>query len=108
MDTLETIDTETFNVAKILYDRTIDLGAHPNERALSSNLIMTKTKTHVDFRLNYLTGDTPEHKLCLKTTAQIGVCSLGIFKAIYRERYDITGISDKLRKSRNRDSNQLY
>lgn len=104
LDFLAKIDNNLYQATNSLYNRTIDYGAHPNERALTSNLRRSEKNGYITFDLNYLTGDSPGLRLCLKSTAQIGVCSLYIFRHIYLERYDILGISailDKLKKSYN-------
>ena len=95
-DFLSKVDKNLYQMANTLYKRTIDYGAHPNEAALTSNLKLSKGQDYVKFNLNYLTGDSLLLRLCLKTNAQIGVCSLYIFRHVYRERYDIVGISDML------------
>ncbi len=95
---LQKIDKNLHNSIGTLYERTIDYGAHPNERALSSNLRMEKTEEHVKFTLNYMAGNSPELLLCLKTTAQVGAGGLLVFKNIYQQRFDILGISHALEK----------
>ena len=83
-------------VAVKLYDRTIDFGAHPNERALMQTLKMTKQCETVEFKMAYLEGDSDQLQLALKTTAQVGVCALSLFRPVYKERFDILGITDSL------------
>jgi hypothetical protein len=103
-DFLAEIDNNLYQATNSLYNRTIDYGAHPNERALTSNLRRTEKNNCITFDLNYLTGNSLGLRLCLKSTAQIGVCSLYIFRHVYFERYDILGIAaklDKLKKSYN-------
>ena len=95
---LEKEDRKINNIAKILYEMTIDYGAHPNERAFMSLMSQSKDEQKIDFKMYYLIGDSLPFQLCLKNTARIGVCSLDIFKLIYRHRFDILGISDKLEK----------
>ena len=97
---LASSDASTGEIASDLYEFTIDYGAHPNERALTSNLLITETDTARRFELQYLSGHSPELDLCLKTNAQVGVCSLLIFRLIYRERFDILGISEELQALR--------
>ncbi len=47
----------------------------------------------IDYRLN------PEaFGLGLKSCARVGVCSLMIFRNIFRERFDILGLSDDLQR----------
>jgi len=85
-------------IAKDLYEMTIDYGAHPNEYAFMSLMSQSKDEQKVDFKMYYLIGDSSPFRLCLKNSARIGVCSLYIFKLIYRHRFDILRISDKLEK----------
>ena len=77
--------------AELLYERTIDHGAHPNERALMQMLQIAEKAEHVEFKAIYLEGDSDQLRLALKTTAQVGVCTLSLFRSIYRERFDILG-----------------
>jgi len=96
IDLLEKEDDRLGNIAKDLYERTIDYGGHPNERAL-----LSVTTKHVDedktrFQSAYLIGKEPALELCLKSCSQIGACSLSIFQMIYKERFDILGLSDAL------------
>lgn len=93
---LKTVDPKIFKTATLLYERTIDYGAHPNELALTSLLKKTEEGDMVNFKLNYLSGYTPAFHLTLKTTAQVGLCSLYIFKNVYSDRFKILGISQKL------------
>lgn len=84
-------------VAKALYERTIDSGAHPNELALMQALQMDKRADHIEFKTIYLDDNSVALLAALKTTAQVGVCSLSLFRLIYRERFDIMGVTDLLR-----------
>lgn len=93
---LELNDPRTHSVAEALYHRTIDYGAHPNEKALFSAFRQTKEKDGVRFDVLYLTGHTLALHLCLKSCAQVGICSLDVFRNIFKERFDILGISEKL------------
>ena len=56
---LESIDLNIYKTTKLLYDRTIDYGAHPNELALTSLLRKTEEESNIHFSLNYLSGNTP-------------------------------------------------
>jgi len=93
---LDSVDPATGEVTHHLYDRTIDYGAHPNERALSSNFRRETDERKQTFRLLYLDGDSPTLRLCLKTNAQVGLCSLKIFELVFPERFNLLGISQKL------------
>lgn len=94
---LEKEDRNINNIAKNFYEMTIDYGAHSNVRAFMSLMSQSKDKQNV-FKMYYLIGNSLPLRLCLKNLARIGVCSLDIFKLIYRHNFDILGISDKLEK----------
>lgn len=87
-------------VAKVLYERTIDSGAHPNELALMQALQMDKRADHIEFKSIYLDANSVSLLAALKTTAQVGVCTLSLFRLIYRERFDIMGVTDLLRHAK--------
>jgi len=83
-------------VAQELYDQTIDYGAHPNELALMQTLHIKEGEEQVEFKIVYLEGESDQLALALKTTAQIGVCSISLLRDIYKERYDILGVTNIL------------
>lgn len=96
LNTLKACSPLEHEVMQALYERTIDMGGHPNELAFSQILKMDRQEKHVHFGMTYLDGDSPALRLCLKTTAQAGVCMLGVFRLISKERFDILGLSDTL------------
>ena len=51
---------------------------------------------NVEFKIIYLEGNSDQLKLALKTTAQVGVCALSLFRSVYRERFDILGVTGAL------------
>ena len=51
---------------------------------------------HIEFNIVYLEADPEQLKLALKTTAQVGVCALSLFRSVYRERFDILGVTEAL------------
>ena len=89
-------DAKEGAVAKRLYEQTIDLGAHPNELALMQTLKINKSADRIEFKSNYLDQDSVALSLALKTTAQVGVCALSLFRVIYPERFNIVGVTDLL------------
>jgi len=95
---LKVVDLKIYKTTTLLYERTIDYGAHPNELALTSLLKKIEEKDMIKFNLDYLSGYNPAFHLSLKTTAQVGICSLYIFKNVYSDRFKILGISEKLDK----------
>ena len=53
-NTLTSLNNATAERAKLLYERTIDFGAHPNELALSQSLQMSENKDNIEFNVIYL------------------------------------------------------
>jgi hypothetical protein len=92
-------DNDLGGIANTLYDHIIDYGAHPNPNAFLTNMSLLKEiDGSTTYRNYYLSGNTPGLQLCIKSVSRIGVCCLKIFKHIYKERYDLLGITVKLRK----------
>lgn len=76
-----------------LYERTIDFGGHPNERAVTGSMTMTDDDGRTEIQPIYLHGDSIHLDHALKTTAQVGLGCLFIFRHIFQERFEILGIS---------------
>ncbi|MGA9364560.1 MAG: hypothetical protein WBW16_09355 [Bacteroidota bacterium] len=96
MQTLRADDQPTHAVADRLYQQAIDMGAHPNQLAVTSNLRMDTVDTKTLLRLAYLSGDPLAIAACQKANAQVGVCCLRIFRNVYKQRFDLLGITQDL------------
>ena len=80
-----------------LYQRTIDYGAHPNEAALYGSMKMLKPKAGGRrMEIGQLQGHGVGMDFALKTAAEVGVCALKIFETIFPERFNTTGVSERL------------
>lgn len=99
-DTLRVADANEARVAEELYERCIDYGAHPNERALTQSLRTETGPDVVNFQIIYLTADPLVFRVCLRSAAQVGVSVLGIFRLVFRERFDLTDLRDELTRAR--------
>jgi hypothetical protein len=86
------------SIADQLYERAIDFGGHPNERALSQVLKLSETEADRLLHVNYLSGHTVAFQSCLKSTAQVGVLVLKVFQKVFPERYDLLGLSERLKE----------
>lgn len=96
LDTLKAEASKEASLAEQLYERCIDYGGHPNERALTQSLTQEEKETAISFEITYLSADPTVTCPCLKTAAQVGAVVLVIFRLVYKERFDITGLSDRL------------
>lgn len=94
MSTLRERDQDLSRIIEDLYERTIDFGGHPNERAITGSMILKRKKDRIELQQIYLHGDSLSLDYALKSTAQVGLGSLCVFRHIFRERFDILGVSD--------------
>ncbi len=60
-------------------------------------LQINNSADQIEFKSNYLDQDSVALRTAMKTTAQVGVCALSLFRAVYPERFDIMGVTDLLR-----------
>jgi hypothetical protein len=70
-----------------LYERTIDFGAHPNEKGVLTNVIKESVGTKI-LQFYMLAGDGPPLQYALRACAQIGICSLRIFNLVFNEQFE--------------------
>lgn len=84
------------SVFEQLYERTIDYGAHPNERGFSLNSSIKKGADTIEFLQIYLQGNGLPLDFALKSTVQIGVWNLGIFQLVYPQKWELLGLKAKL------------
>ena len=94
--TLEEENPDIAATTKGLYERCIDFGGHPNERAITSSMKIKETENGKEYQQVYLSGDTIEMDHAIKSTAQVGLSSLFIFRSIYKERFDILNITQRI------------
>ena len=87
-------------VASVLYQRTIDYGAHPNPRALLTSMCMSDVngRRHVD--VGYTALDPAALALCFTTGAQIGISSLDIIAIAEPNLFQDAGFGERLDKLR--------
>jgi hypothetical protein len=100
--TIVATDKELGRVYNELYERTIDFGGHPNLRGVLSNMLLNESADKRQLQPIYLHADETTVLHALKTTAQVGLCSLHLFQHILAERFMLLGIREKLIELRNR------
>jgi hypothetical protein len=99
LETLKASSERQAEIAETLYERCIDYGGHPNERALTQGLKTEANETTVNLQIIYLSADSDVLRPCLKTAAQVGVTVLEIFRLIFKERFDLIGLTEKLKQA---------
>ncbi len=93
-------DAKNAEVFEILYQRTIDFGAHPNERAISSSTAIVAQTEGLEYQQIFLHADGIHLDHALKTTAQAGVCALLLVQEGFSHRFDSVGATDLLNELR--------
>lgn len=93
---IEKRNRKAAEVFTLLYDRAIDHGGHPNERAVTSSLQIKEHPDRREFVQQYLHGDGPQLDFALKTVAQAGVCALEILQEIFAARFELLGVRASL------------
>jgi hypothetical protein len=94
--TIAQLDSKLATVFADLYDRTIDFGAHPNERAVSSSALVTKRPGSTILSQLYLHTDGLQLKHGLRTAAQVSVCALSLLQMGYPDRFHSLGLDADL------------
>ena len=102
IETFKAVNNDIATVADNLYQRTIDFGAHPNERAVTSEIQIVDEAGKQTIKQTYLAGGTLPQTHALKSSAQIATCSLYAFREIYKERFDILGLTERVDNLRNK------
>jgi hypothetical protein len=97
-DALEREAPELTRRAKEGYDRAIDWGGHPNQKALTASLSLRLAEGNAAFESQYLSGSPELITLALRGSWEIGVLSLNVARLIFRERFDILELSTRLRQ----------
>jgi hypothetical protein len=78
-----------------LYERSIDFGAHPNEKSVVNAIIKESLGTGtLQFRL--LGGDTLELDHALRSCAQVGICALKVLNPVFETQFETINFSHKI------------
>ncbi len=93
---IEGVDRKLATIFSNIYDYAIDLGAHPNEMAVTGSMTIAKSGDDRAFAVRYF--DERPLMIChaMKSAAEAGLCSLHIFQHILPERFRLLGIREAL------------
>lgn len=80
-------------VVQKLYERTIDLGAHPNVYAVMANLTVEEDDEFYRYNMRHLNGGSVDHEVTMKSLAEVGVATLLVHDAIWHDRFSMAGLS---------------
>lgn len=91
-------DPRLAKIFQDLYDHTIDFGAHPNEKSVTTNLDRASLRTS-NIKVMLLPGDGLPLDHCLITAARIGICALKIFGTIFKKRFEQDGFASRVQRA---------
>lgn len=96
IDDLVKADKNVGTPIKVLYERTIDYGAHPNEKSVFSNFQLLKKTDAVHLNSLFLNCEKLPLSFALKTSAQMGIASLKTFTMIFAKRFELLRLTDDI------------
>jgi hypothetical protein len=88
-------DQLTGQIVGDLYERCIELGAHPNAMGVTSTLTVGEHQNHYSFDFSYLTGDGLNLRLALKSWSQAAIVCLDIFGMVLSDRFVHLGLHER-------------
>jgi hypothetical protein len=91
-------DDRLATIYQELYERSIDFGAHPNEKGVLSNVLKESVGTGT-LQFWMLAGDGPPLQHALRTCAQIGICSLRVLNLVFAEQFAKHNFNEKIEKA---------
>jgi hypothetical protein len=92
---------ELGKIFKNFYDRTIDMGAHPNEKGMMQVQSLAQSENITTFNQAHLAGGpnlTLSHGL--KVLVEVGLCSLSLFQIIFETRYKLLRLDERLARNK--------
>jgi hypothetical protein len=95
-DALAQLDSGLMRVFDTLYERFIELGAHPNVKSLTANLSMTEAGATKHYRVQYIHGNTTFFADAMKDTVRVGMFALTAFQHTMAARFELLGITDAM------------
>jgi hypothetical protein len=93
---LEARHADIGRIARLLYEFTIDAGAHPNRKSVTLAMEVVETNETVSANLDMLNISNLPLVACLKTNAQVGISVLQVFGLVFPDRYNELGMPRRI------------
>ncbi len=93
---IERANRKAAEVFDHLYQQAIDMGAHPNERAVTGNMDIVSAGSDEEWRQIYLHRPGLQLDYALKVTARAGVCALEVLQEAFGPRFELLGVRYKI------------
>jgi hypothetical protein len=81
---------------QILYDRTIDFGAHPNPSGTLNAIKLEKEEASMSYTTLALVTEELPLLHAFENTRQVGLLVLFIFQHIFKEKFELLGIREEM------------
>ena len=94
---LRDLDAATAGIYERLHQRTIERGAHPNVHGPIAN---DANEDSIDFSRCYLVVEDDVQRMALRSTAQVGICTLSMLYYVFGDLYREYGLDGRLTKLR--------
>ena len=91
-DHIRSLNGEVWERFDVLYQNSIDHGAHPNERAITGNMEILDGEGYREIKSIYLQGDGNALEFALKNVCRSGVCALEVLELAFGERFREVGV----------------
>ncbi|WP_142251908.1 hypothetical protein [Bradyrhizobium sp. UNPF46] len=85
-DAIAKDDEPLSKIYQEMYERSIDFGAHPNEKGVLGAVVPASINTGT-LQVAMLAGDSTQLQHGLKSCAQVGICALKVFNLMFRTQF---------------------
>lgn len=99
---IEAADPQLGGQYETLYQRLVDLGGHPNERALSLGMNRRGNGDAAEYSTIYLHGDDDHLETTLFTSVQVGLVVLHLMQLVFPAQFRLLGLDGALALLRSR------
>lgn len=93
LDTVQGRNTDLARIVRVLYDRCLDLGAHPNQRGHFATAEFG-LPDHAQFKAFLFTPDPKKIHFLLRSCGEVGVVALRLFLLVFEERLRLTPVPE--------------
>jgi hypothetical protein len=94
--THEALDAPTAAQVQDLYERLIDLGAHPNQLGVLTAIRRSREENRRKYRVGILYPEKLPMMFTLRLAVAVGVGALKIFRLVYPERFALVGLDAEI------------
>lgn len=95
--THQSFDSTTAEQLHELYERVIDLGAHPNQQGVLTSMNLSETEEEITYQVGLLAPKVIPVLFALKTTVEVAIGMLKVYQLIFPERFKIMSLDDEIK-----------